>query len=260
MGVVFRYAEEYIPHPKKRSFGGEDAAFYHRRALGVFDGVGGSSVHTGDAARYSRALAILTCQYTRSQGSSQIHRALEYAIAHNQNAGSSTACVIGLTGNMIHGVNIGDSKVVIIRSGRVIQASITQRHSFNCPYQVSRRNVGKQITADIFNCRVEKGDCVIMATDGLWDNMYQDSVLEVVRHFSITKSKHASRFSRRRLERRARRIAQGMAGRAFIASQDRRWFSPFAKEAGAAGVKHQGGKPDDITVLVAFVSDPAREI
>lgn len=41
-------------------------------------------------------------------------------------------------------------------------------------------------------------------------------------------------------------------------SQDQRHMSPFAYGAKMSGMDYIGGKPDDITVVVAYVTDAAK--
>ena len=41
-------------------------------------------------------------------------------------------------------------------------------------------------------------------------------------------------------------------------SQDQRHMSPFSYGAKMSGIDYVGGKPDDITVVVAYVTDAAK--
>ena len=49
-------------------------------------------------------------------------------------------------------------------------------------------------------------------------------------------------------------VSAGLAERALQLSQDGTYFSPFAQNAKKHGLNFTGGKQDDITVVVAFVS------
>lgn len=51
--------------------------------------------------------------------------------------------------------------------------------------------------------------------------------------------------------------AQQLATFASSRSRDPVYISPFAKQARAAGFYYQGGKVDDITVVVSYVSEAA---
>lgn len=53
---------------------------------------------------------------------------------------------------------------------------------------------------------------------------------------------------------RRRKLKHGRARR----SQDQRHMSPFAYGAQMSGIEYVGGKPDDITVVVAYVTDAAK--
>lgn len=260
MSLVLRVGKAVSPHPKKLATGSEDASFHHRAGLGVFDGVGGSS---GDAARYARTLAYLTCVYSRAQGAAHVATALEFAINRNASDGSSTACVFGVSGSLGRGICVGDSRLLIVRDGRVLMASKVMRHSFNVPFQLSRSCRGTAVQADVFSCRLAVGDVVVLASDGLWDNMYVPAVLDVLVRSRVTSSgqqRRRRRVHRQVVEWRAHVAARELAVQALAASNDRKWKSPFAKEAAAVGRDYRGGKPDDITVLVAYVSDPTKEV
>jgi hypothetical protein len=49
-------------------------------------------------------------------------------------------------------------------------------------------------------------------------------------------------------------LAKDLVDEAFDKSNDKNYFSPFAKKAQENKKFYIGGKPDDITVIVAYVS------
>lgn len=89
--------------------------------------------------------------------------------------------------------------------------------------------------------KVEEGDVLLMGTDGLFDNMHEDMILDYISKYKDHKD--ASKVS-------AKHIAQ----QAHDLSLDPDYLSPFSVSAINAGIPIRGGKPDDITVLVATVS------
>lgn len=91
----------YLPHPDKEETGGEDAHFICsvEQAVGVADGVGGWADYGIDAGLYSRELMSnsITAIQDEPKGSIDPFRVLEKAYSSTKAKGSSTACIIALT-------------------------------------------------------------------------------------------------------------------------------------------------------------------
>ncbi|KOM32311.1 hypothetical protein LR48_Vigan01g186700 [Vigna angularis] len=85
------------------------------------------------------------------------------------------------------------------------------------------------------------GDVVVAGTDGLFDNLYNDEVAEVV-----LKAVRAG------LEPQV--TAQKIAALARQRALDRNRQTPFATAAQEAGFRYYGGKLDDITVIVSYIT------
>lgn len=149
-------------------------------ALGVFDGVGGWSSIGVDAGLYSKELARLTSLHIERDGPSSAVEALKSASLNNRAIGSSTACVVGLEGNRLIGVNLGDSGLVIIRRGDVVYRTNEQQHYFNCPFQVGTNSMDTIEVGAPIDVMLQHGDCIIMGTDGLWDNVFPEDVVDIV--------------------------------------------------------------------------------
>ena len=93
----------------------------------------------------------------------------------------------------------------------------------------------------LYTVDVAAGDIIVAATDGLFDNVYNEETAVLV-----------SELRRRGKEPEA--AASGVAQFARSRSSDPHHASPFAHGATLAGWPNMhGGKPDDITVLVAYV-------
>mmetsp|Transcript_14877 Transcript_14877/g.20140 ORF Transcript_14877/g.20140 Transcript_14877/m.20140 type:complete len:86 (-) Transcript_14877:75-332(-) len=82
-----------------------------------------------------------------------------------------------------------------------------------------------------------------MATDGLWDNLYDSDVLGCLDVASVG--------GRAGIE--VGEVASCLAKKAEKLSFDKTYRSPFEANAEAAGRKHPGGKKDDITVVVSEI-------
>nr|XP_010923448.1 probable protein phosphatase 2C 55 [Elaeis guineensis] len=236
----------YLPHPDKEETGGEDAHFIcvDDQAIGVADGVGGWADLGVDAGQYARDLMSNSVSAIREEpkGSIDPARVLEKAYSSTKAKGSSTACIIALTDQGIHAVNLGDSGFIVVRDGCTIFRSPVQQHDFNFTYQLESGN-GSDLpsAAQVFNFPVAPGDVIIAGTDGLFDNLYSNEVTAVVVHAV-----------RARLGPQV--TAQKIAALARQRAQDKNRQTPFSAAAQDAGYRYYGGKLDDITVVVSYIS------
>jgi len=99
--------------------------------------------------------------------------------------GSSTACVARLrAGGKLEVVNVGDSGLRVVRGGKLVWASGVQEHLWNCPYQLSHPKLFPQsdtvADAAVSSLQLQRGDVLVVGTDGLFDNMWEEQLLEVV--------------------------------------------------------------------------------
>ncbi len=110
-------------------------------------------------------------------------------------AGGSTALVaIASPDGKIELANLGDSGFLHIRTGAIRYASEAQIHAFNTPYQLAvipesmrKRQMafgGQQLAdlprdSNVTRIEVKEGDVVVLATDGVWDNLTSSDVLKI---------------------------------------------------------------------------------
>ncbi|KAK9012206.1 hypothetical protein V6N11_040273 [Hibiscus sabdariffa] len=87
-----------------------------------------------------------------------------------------------------------------------------------------------------FRIPVLPGDVIVAGTDGLFDNLYNNEVTDVVVHASRAGLSPES-------------TAKQIAALARERAVDKNRQSPFAKAAQDAGFRYNGGKLDDITVV-----------
>ena len=125
---------------------------------------------------------------------------------------------------------VGDSGFAVLRGGRIVCRSKPQQRSLNSPLRLSGRPDDSDgvAVARAGQVAARDGDVVVVGTDGLFDNVRDEQLEQVVRMGT-------------RLGFSAKNMADMVAGAACEASR-----------------RTLMGKPDDITVLVAFVaeSDP----
>ena len=255
-----------IPHPMKAAKGGEDSHFIgprgSRLTVGVADGVSGWAADGVDPALYARELSKHGKDASWLWGDP--FEVMDYAHSRSESLGSSTFTVATIEGLSLRYSNVGDSGVKVFRRGSVVEESEVQEHYFNCPKQLANPKKVKECdtpdVADGSDFRLQSGDVVVLATDGVFDNMFPKDIGRIV-------SKKG---------RTAEELAQRIAAKASENANDPKYLSPFAKEAWALESKeapvasglnnffsaigvakeenpYAGGKLDDITVVVVKI-------
>jgi serine/threonine protein phosphatase PrpC len=94
-------------------------------------------------------------------------------------------------------------------------------------------------------------DIIVMGSDGLYDNLFNEDIVTCI--YPQYKSHQQSRHLTGELANPTA-AAECLAKKAEIKSNNPNYLSPFARGAQEVGVPYQGGKPDDITVIVAQVN------
>ncbi|CAI5964210.1 unnamed protein product [Closterium sp. NIES-65] len=214
------------------------------RRAGVADGVGGWAEIGVDAGLYARELMahVQRAVADEPKGGADPMRVLERAHSSTASYGSSTACVAVLQADQLQAANLGDSGFLIIRHGHAIFKSPSQQHDFNFPFQLGSEGGDSPLSADVYSLPVAPGDVVVMGTDGLFDNVFDNEVSSLVSHALLRGLSPQS-------------TAEHLAALARDRALDRFRLSPFARAAQEAGYRYIGGKLDDITVVVSYVTE-----
>ena len=239
-----------IPREDKVADGGDDAWFVTNsivNAMGVADGVGSWRRMGINAGNCSRCVMRVAKDYFIN-GREIVAESLEEANNSCREQGSTTALVAYLDDAQLLNISqIGDSNLIVIRDGEVKFQTSSGTHSRNVPFSMglgSKDKFNKVLEDYTFYCHT--GDIIILGTDGLWDNLYPVQVIDILK---TTKLKSPTR------------MAKVLANIAYEMSQDEEIWSPFAQDAYEAGDIYdtldlsiwEGGKPDDITIVVAIV-------
>jgi protein phosphatase PTC7 len=149
-------------------------------------------------------------------------------------------------GDYLHTANLGDSGYLLLRKNGFDLVPLfrtkEQTHGFNFPFQVG---VGgddpKKADYQVHN--VQDNDILVVGTDGLFDNMFDEQIIEIFQPF-IKQSEAILDLEL---------VAQMIAKRAEELSLNPKWNSPFAKEAYRNYYDFKGGKHDDVTVIVSQI-------
>lgn len=116
----------------------------------------------------------------------------------NSLIGSSTACIVLFNRDteFIHAANLGDSGFVIIRNNKIVHRSQEQQHYFNSPFQLAihpnmNNNDQDSLISDrpesasTSSFKVTEGDFILVATDGLWDNLPENSLIQEISKIKV---------------------------------------------------------------------------
>ena len=238
-----------IPRDDKLSDGGDDAWFITNSvtsAFGVADGVGSWRDKGINAGECSRQIMKYCRDYFVDGGIVPV-TALDDAVELSNKAGSTTALVayydMGL--KVLDVVQVGDSNLIVIRDSYVAHQTESQVRAHNTPYQVGAgSNDTVAYHSKGYTFELQENDIIVAGSDGLWDNMFPTQVVELIRGSGLRSAKQLSRI---------------IASVAYELSHDTNMWSPFAQDAYEDHKVHEpanwkGGKPDDITVVVAVVS------
>ncbi|TVU29096.1 hypothetical protein EJB05_20644, partial [Eragrostis curvula] len=234
----------------------EDSHFVHAEAgvVGVADGVSAFRKKGVDAGAFARALmdnafASASRAATRHPGTpicpyTLLRKAYSKAV-RSRTPGASTAVIVSLHDTTLKWAYVGDSGFAVLRGGKIAHRSAPQQHQFNCPFQLRASKGGDRVAdAAVGEMAVAEGDVVVVGTDGLFDNVFDEELERVVRNGT-------------KLGLSPQDMADNVAATACEMARRRLAHSPFSIESWRQGMEGKkrfyGGKVDDITVVVAYV-------
>ncbi|KAM0232886.1 hypothetical protein ACHAP5_010583 [Fusarium lateritium] len=297
--------------PSARPESGHDAFFVSRVndsgsvAFGVADGVGGWVDSGVDPADFSHGfcdyMALAAHEHQTSSEAPLTARKLMQkgydAICNDSSlrAGGSTACVAiaGADGNL-EVANLGDSGFLQLRLNGVHSYSDPQTHAFNTPFQLSlvppsvaarmAAFGGAQLSdlprdADVTQHKLRHGDVLVLATDGVLDNLFNQDILRIASRVLVSTGawqmteagsvrvadtldplvELSNSSEGKRTVTLQSALATEIVTAAKRASVNTKQDGPFAKEVHKY-YPHEnwhGGKVDDICVVVAVVNETA---
>lgn len=234
-----------LPHPGEASTGGADTYFVCQNWFGVADGVGPWSFGATDGGKYAQEL-MRNCEKlarnSQGAGLTDIKKVLQQIAATTESSGSARVLIAHFAHQALHVANIGDTGFLIIRNGAIFKKSSPMVHEFNFPYAIVS-GIDLLEAVEEYHFELEDGDVIIAATDGLFDNLYEQEVASIV-----SKSVGAGMEPKELAELLVTK-AQEVASLAYGRSP----FADAAKAAGHTGVV--GGKLDHVTVVVSLAQN-----
>lgn len=232
-----------LPRPGEASTGGEDTYFVCQNWFGLADGVGQWSFGGTDRVKYAHEL-MRNCEKlalnSQGAGLTDIKEVLQQIAATTESSGSARVLIAHFAHQALHVANIGDTGFLIVRNGAIFKKSSPMVHEFNFPYAIGS-GIDLLEAVEEYHFELEDGDVIIAATDGLFDNLYEQEVASIV-----SKSVGAG------IE--PKELAELLVTKAQEVGSLAHGRSPFADAAKAAGhTGVVGGKLDHVTVVVSLV-------
>ncbi|ORC91708.1 protein phosphatase 2C [Trypanosoma theileri] len=283
---------QFSPHPDKQETGGEDAFLSLLGVQAVLDGVSWWKEHrTVDAGLYSAALARAMHAYVEEELMGENPASSLDVLQHAYDVckteeieGTATALVATLqplreeevatankSGNSSNSVldicSLGDCTAVLVRRGRVVFVSSEQTHDLDFPYQLGKGSGDTPSRALNYRIPVEAGDMLLLGSDGVFDNLYPVRVADIVwSPVNRVRMEHnvdsgSTAWRNKPLlfyESMMHAIATGSEDalrEARCAARDLHADTPYAHKAVEGGAYYEGGKQDDMTLLVSIIDE-----
>lgn len=138
-----------------------------------------------------------------------------------------------------------------------------KEHEFNMPFQLTCMGYmrgDKALNADEYRFEARPGDVIVMASDGILDNLWDDALEKIVTE--AIQDTQPNEFG-------AMTVANAITMAAFRNAQDPNFYSPWTDGATRAVGQtsmvdelvlektenpYMGGKMDDCTAVVAFIT------
>ena len=236
---------------------GIDAGMFSRRLMSVASEAFG---HDHDTSETTLETAALRGASPREIGSPEalLRIAFEEVTAEGIK-GSTTACIatIDASYGVMRTANVGDSGFMLIRGDpgkrEVAHRSPHQEHEFGRPFQLGHHSASDNPRdAMLTTFPLEPGDVIVMGSDGLWDNLSESEILELVEQsFRSTGYQRGLGAESRAAVNRA---SGAVVSAAYAASMDKRRTTPYSLAATENfDMVYSGGKKDDITAVVVNV-------
>ncbi|KAK6456712.1 phosphatase 2C-like domain-containing protein [Scheffersomyces xylosifermentans] len=245
---------------------GDDTMLVSPSVLAVADGVSSwEGNKDGDAGIWSRSMvetfSRLMTEYKLSHtphhlNNRDISEILDDSFLHTSHLmdlqkleGSSTLILGMLSGDELKMVSIGDSKIYVIRDGKVIKENEEQMVSDLCPQQIGTQTL-TQLPSEIAwvdSIKLKENDLVVVCSDGISDNLYEWEIVDYLDEF-LNKKKDSLKRAVNKLLLKAKEV-----------SFDDYAFTPYNEKVNALpekkfGKKNStGGKLDDMSICIGKV-------
>ncbi|KAG5501470.1 hypothetical protein JKF63_03299 [Porcisia hertigi] len=186
----------------------------------------------------------------------------------------------GVDNYLLDVVYVGDCTTMLIRGGRLTYVTEEQAHQLDYPYQLGTGSKDMPKDGIRLLIPVERGDIVVIGTDGVFDNLYPHRITEliwphvdrVLRQYELPQAlgDETASAPANLVSCEAKRgihlflddimaaldaASNAVMAEAIAVSRDVHCDSPYASKCVEKGVLFEGGKPDDMTLLVSVIGE-----
>jgi len=275
----FRHKTVIIPHDDKKDRGGEDAAATSSDFLIVADGVGGWARHGVNPGLFSKLLVDTILKFGQELQDEEeqekdlssssfltdvVDRANHYTAT--KHLGSATCTTLQLVVDekeqpLLRTLNVGDSGYSIHRYNATTEAldvvfvSEVGQKRFNYPHQLGGPDNGDAVKDVAISTThtdiIPSTDIIVVYSDGVSDNLYPHQFNDDCLKFKFDKENNKVELLSHSWS------ADCIARKSYFLGKDKNFDSPFAQGGRESGFypNYKGGKHDDITVVVAQITD-----
>lgn len=258
----FRGGVKSIRSARKSSRGSEDAYHVGEGLLAVADGVGGwltaENGRGADPAKVARTLVdvAVSAQESDARFSKNPKKLLEAAAEAAANIKGSATLMLATLDESERSLRysyVGDVVLLLFAPlenhfssskpgdfGLILQSE-AQLHELNHPLQLGTFGSPPSV-AELRSYDVDPGDLVVLVTQSVVQNLHPEEIESIV-------SLH------HKASRNPADIATALAEKARRVSVDRRADTPIARASRLTSSPLSGGRPDDITVVAAYVEE-----
>lgn len=196
--------------PRRRLYGnpietlsiknGDDAMIVSPNLVGVADGVSGWSGAHANSGLFARSfLENISRNFSELsfKNSDNLNNIKEEDLSKNLDdaykdsiqimksedfKGSSTLLIGMIIDKTLKIMNIGDSKLFVIRDGEIVQSNSEQYIANLCPEQVGTTKTDKlpSSVVQFYDFELQQDDLILVCSDGVTDNLYNDEILEII--------------------------------------------------------------------------------
>ncbi|ODV78833.1 protein serine/threonine phosphatase 2C [Suhomyces tanzawaensis NRRL Y-17324] len=244
---------------------GDDAMLVSPTVLAIADGVSGweSKGEHCSSGIWSRSmvetLSRLMTEYKLSHAPHHLNKRdidqiLDDSYLHTSHLmdlqdlrGSSTLILGMLSGEYLKMISIGDSKIYIIRDGKIVKSNEEQMVSDLCPQQIGTQTLDQMPSemAWVDSIKLKEDDLIVACSDGISDNLYEEEIVQCIDD-SVKSNKDL------------KTIARKLLLKAKAVGFDDYAYTPYNQQVNALPEKYgknlsSGGKLDDMSVCVARV-------
>jgi protein phosphatase PTC7 len=241
----------------------EDAFFCNELALGIADGIGSLKSEFGISSRdFSHELMNKSEYFSQKLMKSPkkaftCKNIIKNAYQAVEAGGSATFLLALLSGRQLNILNLGDSGLILARSDgafKVVFQTTPKLHNSITPYQLTKKFSQRQLLASGLGKNLEKsdevadadefvitalpGDVLVLGSDGLWDNLHPAEIVKILEQYSWNSVEKLAAIITKIAKIRTVGFNGCLSGVNSLMAK----YSEFV-----------GGKPDDITVIVARI-------